>query len=125
MRLELVRDVLDKQLTDRKGTRMGRVDGVTLRVDEGKPPRVDHFELGFLVLGRRLHPIAEKIVLALRRRFRMRETAIQVVPWDVVGEISPEHVKVDIDAYDTPAFAWERWLRDHVVAHLPGGKEEE
>jgi hypothetical protein len=121
MQLGLIREVLDRQIIDRTGTEMGRVDGIVLRVEEGVPPRVDHFELGFVVLARRLHPFAEKMLNALRRRFRVRETAVQIVPWDVVGEINQEHVKLDIDAYDTPAFAWERWLRENIVSHLPGG----
>ena len=124
MRLELIRDVLDKQLIDRCETKMGRVDGLVLRVEEGGAPRVDHFELGFVVLGRRLHPLAERVVTALRQRFKVRQTAVQKVPWHVVGEITTEHIKVDIDAYRTPAFDWERWLRDHVVAHVPGSGDE-
>ena len=124
MELDLIRDVLDKQLIDRRETSMGRVDGLVLTVEEGKPPRVDHLELGFVVLARRVHPRVEKIVEALRKRFRVRETAVQDVPWSSVGEISTHHIRVDIDAYDTPAFAWERWLRDHVVAHLPGAGDD-
>ena len=120
MQLDLVRDVLDKQLIDRTGEEMGRVDGVVLHLEEGKPPQVHHFELGFLVLARRIHPITAKIVEAFRRRVRVREEAVQVLPWDVVGEINSKHIKVDIDSYDTPAFVWERWLRDRVVAKLPG-----
>ena len=124
MRLELIRDVLDRQLIDRRGTKMGRVDGVVLRVEEGQPPRVDHFDLGFVVLAGRVHPLAERMVKALRRRVKVREVAVQEVPWDVVGEITPEHIKIDIDAYETPAFAWERWLREHVVQHIPGSGDD-
>jgi hypothetical protein len=123
-RIELIRDILDRQLIDRRGTRMGRVDGLVLRVEEGKPPRVDRFQLGFVVLARRIHPLAERIVNAMRRRFKVRPEAVQEVPWDIVGEITPDHIKIDIDAYDTPAFAWERWLRDRVVTHLPGSGEK-
>ena len=120
MDLELVRDVLDNQLVDREGTFMGRVDGLVLSFEEGEQPRVDRLELGFVVLARRIHPRVEKWVEAIRRRFPVRKTAIQVVPWSLVAEINAQHLKLDIDAYDTPAFAWERWLRDHVVAKLPG-----
>ena len=124
MKLELIRDVLDSQLIDREGTKMGKVDGVVLRVEEGVAPRVDHFELGFVVLAQRIHPVAERILNALRRRFPVRETAIKEVSWDVVGEITKEHIKVDIDSYETPAFAWERWLREHIVSHIPGAGDD-
>ena len=120
MQLDLVRDLLDKQLIDRNGTKMGRVDGVIVHIDDGQQPRVHHLQLGFVVLARRIHPMAEKIVNAFRRRVRVREEAVQDVSWDVVGEIQTTHIKVDIDSSETPAFAWEKWLRDHVVTKLPG-----
>lgn len=120
MQLDLVRDLLDKQVIDRNGTKMGRVDGVIVQIDEGKQPQVHHLQLGFTVLARRIHPVAEKIVSAFRRRVRVRKEAVQDVSWDVVGEINTQHVKVDIDSTETPAFAWEKWLRDHIVMKLPG-----
>jgi hypothetical protein len=27
---------------------------------------------------------------------------------------------VDVDAERTPAFRWERWVRDHVIGRIPG-----
>ena len=125
MEIDLLREVLEMQLVDRNGTYMGRVDGIVLRFEEGEQPQVDHLELGFVVLARRVHPRLEKLVEALRRRFPVRKTAIQIVPWSLVGEIDRHHVKVDMDAYDTPAFAWERWLRDRIVRKLPGASSGE
>src|SRR4029079_14233173 len=112
------------ELVDRNGTYRGRVDGVVLHLEEGEQPQVDCFELGFVVLARRVRPRLEKLVEALRRRFPVRKGAVQIVPWSVVGEIDKHQVGVDIDAYDTPAFAWERWLRDRVVKRLPGAGGE-
>jgi hypothetical protein len=28
-------------------------------------------------------------------------------------------VKLDLEASKTPMFAWEHWLRDHVIEHIP------
>ena len=123
MELELVRDVLDQELIDRNGTEMGRVDGVVLEIGDGRP-RVDHFELGFIVLARRLHPRVERWVEAVRKRFTVRRVARQIVPWSAVGEISHEYIKLDLDALSTPAFDWEHWLRDHIVSKIPGGGQE-
>jgi hypothetical protein len=36
-----------------------------------------------------------------------------------VKDIRPYHVQVDVAALETPAFDWEKWLRDHIVAKLP------
>jgi hypothetical protein len=29
-------------------------------------------------------------------------------------------VKVDLHATGTPAFAWEHWIRDHIIGRIPG-----
>jgi sporulation protein YlmC with PRC-barrel domain len=119
--LELARDLLDKQVVDRDETKMGRVDGLVLELREGKPPRIDHLEMGSAVLARRIHPRFEHWVNALRRRIGVQKTGRYRVPWAAVQEIVPYHVKLDIKADETPAFAWEHWLRDHVIAHIPRG----
>ena len=33
--------------------------------------------------------------------------------------INPYCIQVDVAALETPAFDWEKWLRDHIVARLP------
>lgn len=124
MDLELVRDVLDHDLVDRNGTAMGRVDGLVIETGEGRP-RVDHLELGFVVLARRLHPRVEGWLEKLRKHFHVRKVARQIVPWSAVAEIRNEHIKLDMDALYTPAFDWERWLRAHIVSKIPGGGGEE
>lgn len=121
MNLNLARDILDQELVDRNGTQMGRVDGLLLVLEGDGPPRVDAFELGFVVLARRVHPRLEHWLERIRNRWSVRKTARQVIPWSSVEEIRPGHIKVGIDALLTPAFDWERWLRKHVVAKIPGG----
>ena len=71
--IDIIRDILDKQLVDREDTEMGRVDGIVLSIDDGAP-RIDHFELGFVVLARRLHPRLERWLQALRSRWTVRRT---------------------------------------------------
>lgn len=114
-RLDLTRDLLDKQVVDRDETKMGRVDGVILELRGDRPPRVDALEMGFAVLARRMGPRTERWVAKLRR-FSVRKTAIQRVAWTKVLDVEPYHIKLDVKAIETPAFAWERWLRDHFVA---------
>jgi sporulation protein YlmC with PRC-barrel domain len=131
--LELARDVLDKQVVDREETKMGRVDGLVLELREGLPPRIDHIEMGAVVLARRLSPGLERWVDGWRRRFGVRKVARYRVPWSAVQEITSYHLKLDVAALDTPTFDWERWLQDHVIKHIPmplkgkegGGEEEE
>jgi sporulation protein YlmC with PRC-barrel domain len=119
--LELARDLLDKQVVDRDETKMGRVDGLVLELREGKPPRVDHLEMGSAVLARRLGPRIERWVSAFRQRIGVQKAGRYRVPWERVQEIVPYQVKLDVKVDETPAFAWEHWLRDHVIAHIPRG----
>jgi hypothetical protein len=118
-RLDLARDVLDKQLVDRDETKMGRVDSLILELRGDQPPRVVAMELGFVVLGRRIGPRVERWVEKLRR-FSVRKTARQRVAWEKVIEVKPYQIEIDVKASDTPAFDWERWLRDHIVAKVEG-----
>ena len=118
--IEIVRDLLDKQLVDTDETKMGRVDGIVLQVDGDEQPRVDHLELGFVVLARRLGPRVEKWFSALRSRWSVRKSARQIVSWAKVLEVSDSEIKLDLKALGTPAFDWEVWLRDRIVARIPG-----
>ncbi|HKH47982.1 MAG TPA: hypothetical protein VKM72_25265 [Thermoanaerobaculia bacterium] len=118
-RLDLVRDVLDKQVVECEEMKIGRVDGLVLELRGDQPPRVDSLEMGFVVLARRVHPRVESWIERLRRRFSVRKAARYRVPWSKVMEVKPHHVQIEVAALETPAFDWERWLRDHVVAKLP------
>ncbi len=130
--LELARDVLDTQVVDREETKMGRVDGLVLELREGLPPRIDHIELGGVVLARRLSPRVERWVDGWRRRFGIRKEARYKAPWSAVLELTSYHLKLDVAALETSTFDWERWLRDHVIEHIPrplkgknGGEDED
>ena len=128
--LELARDVLDTQVVDRDEAKMGRVDGLVLELREGRPPRIDHIEMGAVVLARRLSPRLERWVDGWRRRFGVRKVARYQASWSDVLELTSYHLKLDVAALDTPTFDWERWLRDHVIEHIPrplkgNGDEEE
>lgn len=118
-KMELARDLLDKQAVDREEIKMGRIDGLVLELREGQPPRVDHIEMGSSVLARQISPRLERWVDALRRRIGVQKTGRFRVPWSAIQEVTPYQVKLDVDALETPAFAWEHWLREHVIEHIP------
>src|SRR5947207_112289 len=54
--MDLVRDLLDRQLVDKHGRNIGRVDGILLELRPDGAPRVAAMELGSVTLARRLHP---------------------------------------------------------------------
>lgn len=120
MKFDLVRDILDKQLIDRFGERMGRADGVVIALRDDEQPVVDHLQLGAEVLARRLGRPVVRLVKWMRRRFPVREEAVQIVRWPSVAEITSHHLKLDLDAQHTPAADWERWLSQHIVEKIPG-----
>jgi hypothetical protein len=120
---DLIRDLLDKQIVDKDETKMGRVDGIVLAVDGDAQPRVDHLELGFAVLARRVHPRLEQWLSALRQRWSVRRSARQTIPWSKVTDLNPHHLQVDLKAWDTAAFDWERAARK-VVSKMPGSGDE-
>lgn len=117
--LSLAREVLDKQIVDEEGWRMGRVDGVALVVGGDGPPEVVGLEVGFVVLAGRIHP---RLVGAVRwlRRWGVRRTARYVIPWARVLAVTSRNLKVGVRAAETPAEAWEEWLNERVLTHFPG-----
>jgi hypothetical protein len=121
--IDVIRDILDKQLVDADDTRMGRADGVVLVIDGDGPPRIDHLELGFAVLARRIHPRLEDWLQSLRKRWGPRRTARQIVPWSKVIDVTEHEIKLDLRAIETPAFDWERWCR-RIVSKIPGCGEQ-
>ena len=122
----LARDVLDKQLIDRKGEPFGRVDGIVFEPREGAPPRVLQLTMGAVPLAGRFGQRVQRLAEAAHRRWSVRRSATYGVPWSAIQEVHAHHLKVDVDLEETPPGDWERWLRRRVIGRIPGsGKDEE
>jgi len=113
----LSREVLDRQLIDRRGHKMGRVDGIVLELRPGAPPRVAFLECGgrspWRRLGRRLYGWAD----AVQKLLPGRDVPTRI-PWPAVLSMGVD-IEVSLDATRTPEMALELWLREHVIQHLP------
>jgi sporulation protein YlmC with PRC-barrel domain len=118
--MELIRDLLDKQVVDRRQTKIGKVDGIVMQVRPGRQPRIVFVEIGAICLARRLGRPMERLVSRLWR-WLGGETSLAPhrIPWSKVRDIGVD-VDVDIDVRDTRIFAWQDWLRDKVIRHIPG-----
>jgi hypothetical protein len=119
MDIAVVRDLLDKQLVDREGEPLGRVDGIVMAYTADAPPRITHFELGARPLAQRLpHPF-QGALASLARRLSLRGDQ----PYRIdVGRIIHlgRTIRIDIDVTRSAARETERWIRDHIIAHIPG-----
>jgi sporulation protein YlmC with PRC-barrel domain len=111
--------VLDQQVIDRKGEQLGKVDGIMVQLRKGKPPKVSQLVIGGGTAARRLHPGWAAWLLRWRRRWGPAGDEPLVIPWSQVLKIGID-VKVDLDAERTSALAWEHWVRDKIIARIPG-----
>jgi sporulation protein YlmC with PRC-barrel domain len=120
MKLNVVGEVLDKQIVDSKGRQAGRVDGIVLELREGKPPRLAYVEVSPITLLSRFNRrLAHWYARHDRKLGEGRGVAFRI-PWSRLSQSGPGFV-MDIDAESTPIFALEDWLRRHIVEHIPGG----
>lgn len=119
--MDAIRDVLDNQLVDREGRKMGKIDGLIMEVRRGQPPRLLFVEVGATTLARRLHPRLGKWARGMAKQWSVKKGGPLRVDFSKVTDIGI-NVDVDLDARETSAFAWEDWLREHILARLPGGK---
>ncbi|MEA2573686.1 MAG: hypothetical protein QOH93_984 [Chloroflexia bacterium] len=118
--LDLIRDVLDNQLVDLHGRKMGKADGIIIELRKDQPPRLAYIEVGGPTLAARLHPKLGEWVTKLAKRFGEGGEPYRI-PWDKLKAVGID-IKVLVDAEKTSVLAFEQWLRDHVVARIPGGK---
>lgn len=116
--MDLVRDCLDKQVVDREGHKMGRVDGVVIEVGDGIKPNVVAIEIGSACQASRLHPSVIKLVKLISTWCGVVNHDPFRLPWDklVCAEIE---VIAGVEAEKTPALAWELWLRKNIISRFP------
>ena len=116
--MDLIRDCLDKQIEDSSERRMGRVDGIILELETGRPPRVAYVELGVTTLMNRLSQRLGKVVARLLKRFEISPDPYRIA-WRKI-KVGLNTVRADVEAEKTPALEWELWLRKKVIGRIPG-----
>ena len=122
--MDLIRDVLDKKLTDREDCVMGRVSGLLMHVGENTQPRVTHILIGGPTLWMRINPLLGRISKRLGRLWGPKRSEPVRIPWSRVETVGRD-IKLDVEAKETGALDWELWLAKHVIEHIPGGGSEE
>jgi hypothetical protein len=118
--VELIRDLLDKQVVDRERINAGKVDGIVMQLRPDNPPRIAFIELGAVVLARRLGPRVGYLVTRVWERIGgAKSRKPHRIAWSKVRDIGVD-IEFDIDVEDTTIFDWQDWLRDKVISRIPG-----
>ena len=117
--MDLVRDLLDKEVVDRHGREMGRVDSIVVELRDGAPPRVTAIELGPAVLAFRIHPSFGRWMAALEHALRIDEGRPLRIAFSEILDVH-DHVKVDRAFGETAAATLERRLRELMRALKAG-----
>ena len=118
--LSLVRDVLDKQVFDAGGQKLGKVDGIVLKVRANRPLRVAAVEIDPKTAWRRIHPALGRWIDRLQRRLEPKGAEATRIPFEQVVRTGID-VHVSIDGRRTNAYVWETWLKRRFVDRIPGG----
>ncbi|HKR00575.1 MAG TPA: hypothetical protein VJT09_07870 [Pyrinomonadaceae bacterium] len=118
-KIHLIRDVLDNQLVDREKQPMGKADGIVLVLRKGKPPRLAHIEVGVGTVAHRFSEGLGKFVERLGRRWGVRRGKPCRIPWERVRHVGID-VELDVDAEETTALDWEKWIARKIVGRIPG-----
>lgn len=114
-----VRDVLDKQLLDQQGNKMGRVDGVVLERGTEGPPSALYLKVGSVALAHRLGARIGRWASHWAHRLAEVHTESYRIPWTRARGVRLE-VTVDEAVDETRVNIVEDWLRRHVVERIPG-----
>ena len=122
--LNLVHDVLDAQLVDRRKRKIGRVDSLVLGLAAGQPPRVAAILVGGPVRAERIGRWMRLLSRGLRAVGRVRARGVSVIPFSQVRCMA-DTIEVDVDGDALEAGHLEAWLAEHVVRHIPGSGSDE
>jgi hypothetical protein len=117
----IVRDLLDKLLVDRRYDPMGRADGIILTVAQGQAPRVTCIESGMTVAAARVSRRLGRWARTVARRWGLSRGRAVRIGWDRVLHVGIE-TRLDLEADQTRALAWEHWLLVHIVRYIPSLK---
>jgi sporulation protein YlmC with PRC-barrel domain len=114
--------LLDRQILDRDGLEVGKVDEVELIVDEHGTPRLTALLVGPQVLGPRISGWLGRLVTGAASRLGSDRSGPLRIPYDLVRSVGPAiELSVRRDLLREPEL--ETWLRERLIARIPGNGE--
>jgi sporulation protein YlmC with PRC-barrel domain len=113
--------LLDRQIVDRDGQLVGKVDDVEL--SDGDPPRVTALLLGPWALGERMGGWLGGVIAGTAARLHGTRGPYRArIPYEQVDHVDTMiHLRIRRELLPEPAL--EEWLRDHVIARIPGASD--
>jgi sporulation protein YlmC with PRC-barrel domain len=114
--------LLDRQILDRDGEPVGKVDDIEFAFGADGTPYVSALLVGQQALGQRIGGWLGRCIEGTARRLAPTPGPIRI-PYDLVVKV---HSAVDLSVRrelltDPPL---EAWLRDHVISRIPGARHE-
>jgi sporulation protein YlmC with PRC-barrel domain len=117
-------NLLDRQIIDRDGAPVGKVDDVELTYDDSGTPHVTALLLGQAALGDRIGGTLGRCIAGTARRLSgSLDRPPMRISIDLVGHVgSAVNLKVNRALLQDPPL--ETWLRDHLIQRIPGASHE-
>lgn len=117
-RIDLIHDLLDKEVVDRHGRALGRADSIVIALRPNRPPEVTAIEIGPAVLAYRVRPFLGRLMSGVEHVLGIDEGRPLRIPFsDILG--LQKHIKVDRAFGETVAARLEQRLRAWISA-IPG-----
>ena len=117
-------DLLDRQILDRDGQDVGKVDDVEFQLDEHGVPYLSALLVGPHALGPRLGGWLGRVVTRVAARLDEDRPGPIRIPYDLVARVDCA-VELSIRKELLPEPKLERWLREHLIARIPGSGHDE
>lgn len=112
--------LLDRQVCDREGRLLCKVDDLELQEAPGEPPAVVAILVGPPALGRRLGGVVGRLVCGVHHRMVSRPDKGPLrIPFTAVRRFRSS-VELSVTGDELELGELEAWLRVHVVARIPG-----
>ncbi|MEV4759241.1 hypothetical protein AB0J86_29660 [Micromonospora sp. NPDC049559] len=112
-------DLLDRQIVDRDGTPVGKVDDVELAPGPDGIPYVAALLTGQQALGARFGGALGRWITATAARLDTHRLGPRRIGYELVARVdSAVHLSVRREVLAAPAL--ERWLDEHLIGRIPG-----